>query len=62
MPYSVGLPNGQSVEFPDEVSHDEASSIISKQFPEFAPKPETGFAANIKRGAESALSSQQTAL
>ena len=39
MPYTVALPDGRTVEFPDEVPQDKAAGIIQRQFPEFAPKP-----------------------
>ncbi|NBR10235.1 MAG: hypothetical protein EBT98_11425, partial [Opitutaceae bacterium] len=36
MPYTVALPDGRTVEFPDEVPQDKAAGIIQRQFPEFA--------------------------
>ena len=35
----VELPNGDTVEFPDEMGADAISSAISQSFPEFAPQP-----------------------
>lgn len=48
MSYSVTLPDGRNVEFPDDVSKEKAASIIQEQFPEFALK--TTVAGNIKEG------------
>ena len=42
MPYTVDLPDGRTVEFPDEVSLDKAGEVIRTQFPEFAPKTTIG--------------------
>jgi len=39
MPYTVALPDGRIVEFPDDVSRDKAAAIIQQQFPALAPKP-----------------------
>ena len=41
MAYTVALPDGRTVEFPDEVPKDKAAGIIQQQFPELAPKPES---------------------
>ena len=44
MSYLVALPDGTNAEFPDEVSHDEAADIISKQFAPQAGMLESGLA------------------
>ena len=36
----VELPNGDSIEFPDDMSADAMSAAIAQSFPEFAPKAE----------------------
>lgn len=41
MPYTVELPDGKTVEFPDNVSQAQASALITKQFPEFGSKERT---------------------
>jgi len=46
MPYTVTLPDGRRVEFPDEVSKDAAAGIIRKQFN--LPGPETTIVGNVK--------------
>ena len=38
MAYTVALPDGRTIEFPDNVPQDKAAAIIQQQFPEFAPK------------------------
>ena len=39
MAYTVALPDGRTVEFPDDVPKDKAAAVIRQQFPEFgAPK------------------------
>lgn len=42
MAYTVALPDGRTVEFPDEVPKDKAGEVIRAQFPEFAPKTTIG--------------------
>jgi hypothetical protein len=44
MPYTVALPDGRSVEFPDDVSKEQAGEILRKQF----GGPETTVAGNVK--------------
>ena len=39
MPYTVALPDGRIVEFPDSVSREKAAEILRKQFP--APEPKS---------------------
>jgi len=39
MPYTVALPDGRIVEFPDSVSKEKAAEILRKQFP--APEPKS---------------------
>ncbi len=46
MPYTVNLPDGRSVKFPDDIPKDQAAAIIKKQF-NFAA-PETTVAGNVK--------------
>lgn len=56
MSYTVDLPDGRSVEFPDEVSREDAAAIIQRQFPRTgAPKP--GIINEAKRGFKQFLSS-----
>lgn len=38
MPYTVALPDGRIVEFPDSVSKEKAAEILRKQFPASEPK------------------------
>lgn len=38
MAYTVALPDGRTVEFPDEVPKDKAAAIIRQQFPALAPQ------------------------
>jgi len=46
MSYSVTLPDGRTVEFPDDVPKEKAAQLIQSQFPEFAPKTTIG--GNVK--------------
>jgi len=46
MPYTVDLPDGRSVEFPDNISKEQAASVIRKQF-NFGG-PETTVTGNVK--------------
>jgi len=39
MPYSVSLPDGRTVQFPDNVSHEQAASIIKQQLGDLTPPP-----------------------
>ena len=39
MPYSVSLPDGRTVQFPDNVSHDQAADIIKQQLGDLTPPP-----------------------
>ena len=56
MPYNVRLPNGRIVEnIPDDLSQDVVKQRIFSAFPELAPKPETGFLANVKAGTQGLL-------
>jgi hypothetical protein len=50
MTYTVALPDGRTVEFPDSVSREEAAAIIRRQLGVGA-KPEGGFIAAAKAGA-----------
>lgn len=52
MPYTVALPDGREVEFPDSVSHEKAAEIIRQQFGQAGPKI-GGMSGAFKRGAES---------
>ena len=59
----LNLPNGTSVEVPDEMSYGEAMAKAQQQFPEaFAPKekPRTGLGAALSKGLEGLVSSGQT--
>ena len=60
MPYTVALPDGRNVEFPDDVPHDKAAEIIRQQFGQAGPR--TGLLGDVARGAESAFSTAYTGL
>lgn len=63
MSYTVALPDGRTVEFPDDVSRDKAAGIIQAQFPEFAPPPkQSTIGSELVRGAKQVLSSGRTGL
>jgi len=49
MPYTVALPDGRTVEFPDSVSREDAAAIIRRQFGG-GPQPESGFGAALRSG------------
>ena len=49
MPYTVALPDGRTVEFPDSVSREDAAAIIRRQFGG-GPQPESGFGAAFRSG------------
>jgi len=50
MPYTVALPDGRTVEFPDSVSREEAAAIIRRQLGG-GGQPESGFIPALKAGA-----------
>ena len=58
MSYTVALPDGRNVEFPDEVSKDKAAEIIRQQF---GGPQKTGLLAAAGKGLEGMLGSAQTA-
>lgn len=58
MSYTVALPDGRSVEFPDEVSKDQAAEIIRQQL---GGPQKTGLLAAAGKGLEGMLGSAQTA-
>ena len=58
MSYTVALPDGRSVEFPDEVSKDQAAEIIRQQL---GGLQKTGLLAAAGKGLEGMLGSAQTA-
>ena len=47
MAYTVALPDGRTVEFPDDVSKDKAAAIIRQQFPDLGA-PQTTVLGNVK--------------
>ncbi len=47
MAYTVALPDGRTVEFPDDVPKDKAAAIIRQQFPELEA-PQTTVLGNVK--------------
>lgn len=47
MAYTVALPDGRTVEFPDNVPKDKAAAVIRQQFPELGA-PETTVLGNVK--------------
>jgi hypothetical protein len=65
MPYSVSLPDGRAVEFPDEVSHEQAASIIKAQlyFGKLTPPPteQAGFFGSAKEALEQVLDTKKAA-
>jgi len=64
MAYTVQLPDGRSVEFPDTVSKDEAARIIRAQLGVAvggAPERRTGFGAALATGFENLIGSTTTA-
>ena len=58
MAYTVDLPDGRSVEFPDEVPREQAAAIIQKQFP---PTGNTGLMATAKNMVNSTINQYRTA-
>lgn len=58
MSYTVALPDGRTVEFPDEVSKDKAAEIIRQQL---GGPQKTGLLAAAGKGLEGMLGSTQTA-
>ena len=49
MAYTVALPDGRTVEFPDDVPKDRAAAVIRQQFPEFGAPQTTAFG-QVKEG------------
>jgi hypothetical protein len=49
MAYTVALPDGRTVEFPDDLPKDKAAAIIRRQFPELGA-PETTALGQVKEG------------
>jgi hypothetical protein len=60
MPYTVALPDGRTVEFPDSVSREQAAEIIRKQLNTQTPKE--GLIAGFQKGAESTFSQMRSGL
>lgn len=60
MAYTVALPDGRIVEFPDSVSREQAAEIIRKQLG--AQTPKEGLIAGFQKGAESTLSQMRPVL
>jgi hypothetical protein len=60
MPYTVALPDGRTVEFPDSVSREQAAEIIRKQLS--AQTPKEGLIAGFQKGAESTYSQLRSGL
>jgi hypothetical protein len=50
MPYTVALPDGRTVEFPDSVSREDAAAIIRRQFGA-SSTPQSGFMPALRAGA-----------
>lgn len=59
MAYTVSLPDGREVEFPDTVSHEQAASIIREQL---GGGKKTGVLAALGKGTEGVISSTKTAM
>ena len=61
MSYTVGLPDGRTVEFPDDVPKDKAAEIIKAQL---GPRqtPIGGIAGALGMGVEAPISSVRTGL
>lgn len=49
MAYTVALPDGRTVEFPDDLPKDKAAAVIRQQFPQFGA-PETTAFGQVKEG------------
>ena len=60
MPYTVALPDGRTVEFPDSVSREQAAEIIRNQLN--AQTPKEGLIAGLQKGAESTYSQLRSGL
>jgi hypothetical protein len=60
MAYTVALPDGRTVEFPDSISREQAAEIIRKQLGE--QKPKEGLIAGFQKGAESTYSQLRSGL
>jgi len=60
MSYTVALPDGRTVQFPDSVSREQATEIIRKQLGE--QKPKEGLIAGLQKGAESTYSQLRSGL
>lgn len=61
MSYTVGLPDGRTVEFPDDVTKDKAAEIIKAQFGS-RQTPIGGIAGALGMGVEAPISSVRTGL
>jgi len=62
MPYTVALPDGRTVEFPDSVSREEAAAIIRRQLGGVAQPKESTIFGEIARGGKQLLSTSRTGI
>jgi hypothetical protein len=62
MPYTVALPDGRTVEFPDSVSREEAAAIIRRQLGVGAQPKESTIGSELVRGAKQLASTTRTGI
>jgi len=62
MPYTVALPDGRTVEFPDSVSREEAAAIIRRQLGAGAQPKESTIGSEFVRGAKQLFSTSRTGI